>query len=98
MPVETSEMTVGRLVRSRAGRDKDDYFLLVEIVDSAYVLISDGLRRKVERPKKKKRKHLYDTGLADLQIGEMLQRGTKPTNEQVAQAVRRLSEQLLSEE
>ncbi|MBQ9940992.1 MAG: hypothetical protein IJO74_05590 [Clostridia bacterium] len=48
----------GSIVLSTAGRDSDRIFAVVGIVDSDYVLISDGRVRRLEAPKKKKLKHL----------------------------------------
>ena len=52
------EIKTGQLVRSRAGRDKGRYFLVVKIIDDQFVLICDGELRRLEKPKKKKIKHL----------------------------------------
>ncbi len=46
------------IARSTAGRDAGKYFVVVKLVDEQYCLISDGKLRKVEKPKKKKMKHL----------------------------------------
>ncbi len=54
-------LTVGRVVRSRAGRDCGRLFLVVGIADSEHLLIADGDLRKVEKPKKKKLRHLTPT-------------------------------------
>lgn len=54
----TTEMAVGQVVKSRAGRDKDRLFLILKIIDHENVLIVDGDLRKLENPKKKKVKHL----------------------------------------
>lgn len=51
-------ITLGQIVHSKAGRDKDRYFIVVGIVDNEYVLIADGDLRKIDNPKKKKIKHL----------------------------------------
>ena len=48
----------GSLVRSKAGHDKDDIFVIIGQQDE-YVWIADGKRRTVEKPKRKKKKHLY---------------------------------------
>ncbi|ERJ83071.1 hypothetical protein HMPREF1987_01154 [Peptostreptococcaceae bacterium oral taxon 113 str. W5053] len=53
-----SELSIGQVVRSRAGRDKGGIFLIYEILDSEYVLLVDGKIRRLDRPKKKKIKHL----------------------------------------
>ncbi|MCI5674692.1 MAG: KOW domain-containing RNA-binding protein [Ezakiella sp.] len=48
----------GQIVRSKAGRDKFRYFVIYEVLDDDYVTIVDGDLRKVDRPKKKKIRHL----------------------------------------
>jgi large subunit ribosomal protein L14e len=53
-----SDITLGQIVHSKAGRDKGKYFIVVGIVDKEYVLLADGDLRKLSNPKKKKVKHL----------------------------------------
>ena len=48
----------GSLVRSKAGHDKDDIFVIIGQLGE-YVWIADGKRRTVEKPKRKKKIHLY---------------------------------------
>lgn len=48
----------GQLVKSMAGHDKGEYFLVYGIVDDNYVMIVNGKTRKLEKPKLKKIKHL----------------------------------------
>ena len=43
---------LGSVVRSRAGRDRDRFFVVVGIVDEHYVLIADGDLRKVSGVKR----------------------------------------------
>lgn len=50
--------TLGQIVSSKSGRDKDRYFIIVGVLDENYVLIADGDLRKISSPKKKKIKHL----------------------------------------
>ncbi|EGS29963.1 hypothetical protein HMPREF9130_0690 [Peptoniphilus sp. oral taxon 375 str. F0436] len=50
----TSEIQQGQVVRSLAGRDKDRYFLVLEVVDKTYVLLVDGKLRKLAKPKKRR--------------------------------------------
>ncbi len=49
---------VGRIVKSRCGRDKGKFFVVYKIVDEEYVYLIDGELRKIANPKLKKRKHL----------------------------------------
>ena len=48
----------GQLVRSIAGHDKGEYFLVYQIIDDNFVLRVNGKTRKLEKPKLKKIKHL----------------------------------------
>lgn len=64
----TSDIEIGQVVKSRAGRDKGRIFVVVDILDDKYVLIVDGDLRKLDHPKKKKIKHLivYNTVLNEI--------------------------------
>ena len=48
----------GCVATSLAGRDKGRRFVVVGVHDEEHVLIADGKMRKIEKPKKKKLKHL----------------------------------------
>ncbi|NMA06645.1 MAG: RNA-binding protein, partial [Ruminococcaceae bacterium] len=54
------EFVIGRAVISKKGRDKGRVFIVTGYSDD-YVLIADGKLRKVEKPKKKNKKHLQLT-------------------------------------
>lgn len=64
----TSDIQLGQVVRSKAGRDKGKVFIVYDIVDEEYVLIVDGDYRRLDNPKKKKIKHLivYKTVIEEL--------------------------------
>ena len=49
---------LSHIALSLRGRDAGNYFIITEIVDRDYVMIADGKVRRVEKPKKKKLKHL----------------------------------------
>lgn len=51
------EFKTGGLVKSLAGHDKGEYYIIIG-VGSEYVDLSDGKRRPVEKPKRKNKKHL----------------------------------------
>jgi ribosomal protein L14E/L6E/L27E len=51
----------GRVVRSRAGRDGDGFFVVLA-ADQRSAVICDGRRRRLEHPKKKNLRHLSATG------------------------------------
>jgi ribosomal protein L14E/L6E/L27E len=52
------EFQIGRVVLAKAGRDKGHAFIIIKRLDDDYVLIADGVGRTIDKPKKKKTKHL----------------------------------------
>lgn len=76
----TSDVSIGQVVKSKAGRDKGRVFVVINILDDKYVLIVDGDLRKLNKPKKKKIKHLivYMTVLEELR--NKIIKGEKLTN------------------
>jgi ribosomal protein L14E/L6E/L27E len=65
-------LELGGIVRSRAGRDRGRAFVILKIVDADYVLLADGRLRTLERPKKKKRRHLLKASDTRMELSEHL--------------------------
>ncbi len=76
----TGELSVGQIVSSKAGRDKDRLFVIIDIIDDQYVLIADGDLRKIEKPKKKKVRHLLKQNIINSDIKEKLEKNEKLDN------------------
>ncbi len=70
----------GDIVLSKAGRDKNKHFVVMEVIDEQYVLIADGDLRRVDNLKRKKCKHLENTGNKSEYIKEKLGAGIRVTN------------------
>lgn len=75
----------GMLAKSKAGHDKDHVYVIID-VDETYVYLVDGKIRTMDRPKKKKKKHVqiilkqYDlTGLDDVGVKRILKLFDKET-------------------
>lgn len=66
------EEALARLVRSKAGHDKGTALVIVAVLDEEYVLVADGKLRSVEKPKKKKLRHLEVTGITSEELREKL--------------------------
>nr|WP_243700692.1 RNA-binding protein [Caldanaerobacter subterraneus] len=77
------DLQLGQVVRSKAGRDKGRVFVVVGRVDEQHVLIADGDLRKIEKPKKKKYKHLQRYNDVLLAVKEKLEKGESLTNEEI---------------
>ncbi|MEQ8196569.1 MAG: KOW domain-containing RNA-binding protein [Clostridiaceae bacterium] len=56
---------VGRLVLSKAGRDKGMAYIIAEVLDGSCVALVNGSTKLSEMPKKKKIKHLNLTDIVD---------------------------------
>ncbi len=70
--MERLPMEIGRAVQSRQGRDAGRCFLILQVVDEQFVLMADGLTRKLDHPKKKKIKHLHPKPFCMEGLGEAL--------------------------
>ena len=70
LPVE-----LGSIVISKAGRDQGRLFLVVGEVDDDFVMVANGALRKMDRQKKKRRKHLKPTGTVVQAVRERLAEG-----------------------
>jgi len=70
-------LVTGSVVRSKSGHDADSFYAVVRICGE-FAWIADGRRRKLERPKKKSKKHLALTCTVlseeDLQTNKKIRR------------------------
>ena len=80
---------LGQIVKSKAGHDSGNVFFVVEISDDNHVLIADGDRRRIERPKKKKIRHLQPYNRVNETIAEKLQQGLKIENVELQKELER---------
>ena len=77
------KVETGRVVRSKAGRDEGKYFVVIALDGEEFALVADGDRRGVEKPKRKRLKHLFVTEetISGLQSG--LQAGEPVENHEI---------------
>lgn len=71
---------IGMVSTSKSGRDEGKTFIIIGIINDDYVYISDGDLRPIEKPKKKKIKHLTITDTVAEHIKNLLQSGDKVNN------------------
>ena len=81
---------IGRVCRSKAGRDKGKYVLVKEIVDEQFVLIVDGAAHKIASPKRKRVKHLECRGDVAEAIAAKLKEGAKVFDAEINSALKSL--------
>lgn len=70
------------LVRSLAGHDKDELYIILG-VGPEYVSLSDGKKHPVNKPKRKNKKHLQRIDQCDETIGKKLTQGETVTDEEI---------------
>jgi ribosomal protein L14E/L6E/L27E len=71
---------LGKIAYSKSGRDQGKVFVVVSVLDDEYVYVCDGSLRPVEKPKKKKIKHLEFTNIIAEEIESLLMSDEKVTN------------------
>jgi ribosomal protein L14E/L6E/L27E len=86
----TKDIRIGQYVRSKAGRDKDRVFIVMKIVDEKFVLIADGDLRRIEKPKKKKIRHLINLDQVSESLKDKLSGDGKINNALVRREIEKL--------
>lgn len=71
---------IGKVVLSKAGRDKDHLYVVVRQIDDDYVLLANGDTKLIEMPKKKKIKHLSILEDVDDELLSLINSCDKSTN------------------
>ena len=76
------EIAKSNIVRSDAGRDKGKLFVVLS-VEGEYLLLADGKSRKVESPKRKKRRHVLFVAADENRLSEKIKSDEKITNSEI---------------
>ena len=88
-----NEFTLGQVVQSTQGGDAGRDFVVVGIIDQSYVLIADGALRRIDRPKKKKVKHLIPKQELFSSLKEKLTCGQRVYDSELRKALASLRDQ-----
>lgn len=81
-------MEVGDIVRSTAGHDRDQLFVVIR-VENGYVHIVNGKTKKLCNPKRKKWKHLETITAKNCEIVDMM-KTDKLTDKQIRKIINSL--------
>jgi len=74
---------LGKVAYSKAGRDMHKKFIVISMLNKEYVYISDGDLRKIDKPKKKKVKHLNFTDTVAEEIRDLILSKKEVTNSKI---------------
>ena len=80
------DIVKSNIVKSTAGRDEGDLFFVLDTQEE-FLLLADGKRRRVENPKRKKRKHVSLVGESLSVVAEKIRSSEKVTNSELRKAL-----------
>ena len=95
MDPDKPDLTIADVVVSKAGRDKDLLFYVLE-TDGDYVLLANGKQRRIEKPKRKKIKHTVKVLRSETRVAEKLRLGEKVLNSELRKDLAYLSRDMQS--
>ena len=88
-----NNIRVGSVVLSTAGHDSGNYFVVLEVEGEEYVKLCDGKSRTLEKPKRKKIKHIKDTYIVLEEIGDKLKTNKIIHNKNIETALKKVLKQ-----
>jgi len=84
------DIAKSNIVKAIAGRDAGSYFFVLA-TEGDFLLLADGKRRRLERPKRKRRKHVALVGESQSPVAEKIRSNEKITNSELRRAIAAVS-------
>ena len=81
-PERISDFNISDVVITTAGRDQGKLFYVIG-TDPVYLLLANGKDRTLDKPKRKKRKHVEKVLRSETRVAEKLRRGDKVLNSEL---------------
>lgn len=82
-----AECRIGEFAKSKAGHDKDEIFIIINI-EGEYVFLVDGKSRRIEKPKMKKKKHIQVINIIDEELQKKLSDNVLIRDEDIKKAIK----------
>ena len=79
MDPATADIHISDVVVSTAGRDRDEWFYVIA-EDPIYLYLANGKDRQLDKPKRKKRKHVQKVLRSETRVAQKLRSGDKVLN------------------
>lgn len=83
--------SIGDIVLSKAGRDSGRHYIVVSAEEN-FVYICDGDLHKIDKPKKKKMKHVDFANASSQYVAGKIAEGVKVTNTELRRAIAEFEE------
>ncbi len=84
----------GQLVRSIRGRDRNQYYLIIEMVGEKFINAVNGKNHPLSKPKKKNLKHVKVMMLVAKEIENKFANGNQVTDSEIRASIVRLQKDL----
>ncbi|MCI5603947.1 MAG: hypothetical protein SOV90_07005 [Lachnospiraceae bacterium] len=78
---------IGEFAKSKAGHDKEEIFIIINI-EEEYVYLVDGKSRILDKPKKKKIKHIQVINQIDEELQRKLETNLILRDEDIKRAIK----------
>ena len=94
-PERLSELNISDVVTSTAGRDQGSLFYVIG-ADGDFLMLANGKDRTLEKPKKKRLKHIKKVLRSETRVAEKLRNGDKVINSELRRDLAYISRELQS--
>ena len=81
-PERLSDINISDVVIATAGRDQGKLFYVIG-TDPVYLMLANGKDRTLDKPKRKKRKHIQKVLRSETRVAEKLKQGDKVLNSEL---------------
>ena len=86
-------ITISDVVVSTAGRDQGEWFYVIA-EDPIYLYLANGKDRTLEKPKRKKRRHIQKVLRSETRVAEKIRLGDKVLNSELRRDLAYLSREM----
>ena len=93
MDPDLPDLSIADVVVSTAGRDAGKLFYVIE-ADDLYLMLVNGNDRKLDKPKRKKRKHATKVLRSETRVAEKIRSGDKVLDSELRRDLAYLSREL----
>ena len=80
-------IVLGQIVISNAGHDRDSHLVVIGHEGENFVFVADGRLRTVEKPKRKKLRHVLRTDIYSPKISKKILQGMPVTNAELRKII-----------
>ena len=89
------DLQIADVVMPTAGRDKDKWYYVLNM-DETYLYLANGKDHRIEKPKRKKRKHAVKVLRSETRVAAKLRNGDKVLNSELRRDLAYLSREMQS--